>query len=161
MASIDHLLVNGRIHTLDPQQPHADSIAIAGDQIVAVGGHDLRSLITPTTKITDLGGAMVVPGLTDAHLHWEGTARALKSIDLLDIPSKQAAIDKVAAAAQNVSPGAWLVGRGWSQSIWKDTDGAFPSAADLDAITPNNPVYLPARSGHAAWVNSAALRAGR
>jgi predicted amidohydrolase YtcJ len=159
MASIDHLLVNGRIHTLDPQQPHADSIAIAGDQIVAVGGHDLRSLITPTTKITDLGGAMVVPGLTDAHLHWEGTARALKSIDLLDIPSKQAAIDKVAAAAQNVSPGAWLVGRGWSQSIWKDTDGAFPSAADLDAITPNNPVYLPARSGHAAWVNSAALRA--
>jgi hypothetical protein len=156
MLTFDHLLTNARIHTLDPEQPRADTLAIANGRIVAVGGHELRSLTTPDTQITDMGGAMVIPGLTDAHIHWEGTARALKAIDLLNIPSKAAALEKVAQAAQKMPSGTWLTGRGWAQSEWPDP--RFPTAADLDTITSQHPIFLPARSGHAAWVNSAALR---
>lgn len=153
---IDRLLVNGNIHTLDPKKPHATSLALQHERIAAVGDDDLRDLATATTVIDDLQGAMVLPGLVDAHIHWEGVARALKSIDLADLPDKQAALQRVSQAAQKAAPGAWLTGRGWSQSAWPD--GAFPTAADLDSVAPNHPVYLAARSGHAAWVNSMALR---
>ncbi len=157
MQSIDHLLVNGRIYTLDPNHPQVDTVAIANGRIVAVGGHEIRSFTAPGVEITDLGGATVIPGLTDAHIHWEGTARALKAIDLLDIPNREAAVEKVAIAAKQAKTGTWLTGRGWAQSIWPD--GKFPTAAHLDVVTPNNPVFLPARSGHAAWVNTVAMRA--
>jgi predicted amidohydrolase YtcJ len=152
---IDRLILNANIYTLDSAQPRASALAIRGDQIVAVGDDSLRALATRSTHLDDLAGATVIPGLTDAHIHWELTARALREIDLFDLPSKAAAVARVAAAAQSAQSGAWLIGRGWSQAQWEG--GAFPTAADLDSVTPNNPVFLRARSEHAAWVNSAAL----
>ncbi len=152
---IDRLILNANIYTLDSAQPRASALAIRGDQIVAVGDDSLRALATRSTHLDDLAGATVIPGLTDAHIHWELTARALREIDLFDLPSKAAAVARVAAAAQAAQRGAWLIGRGWSQAQWEG--GAFPTAADLDSVTPNNPVFLRARSEHAAWVNSAAL----
>ncbi len=153
---IDRLILNAKIYTLDAAQPRASALAMRGDQIVAVGDDSLRALATRGTHLDDLAGATVIPGLTDAHIHWELTARALREIDLFDLPSKAEAVARVASAAQAAQSGAWLIGRGWSQAQWEG--GAFPTAADLDAATPNNPVFLRARSEHAAWVNSAALR---
>jgi predicted amidohydrolase YtcJ len=153
---VDRILINANIYTLSPEAPRATAIAISGERIVAVGDGDLRSLASAQTKIDDLRGATVLPGLTDAHIHWQGTALALREISLQDIPTKQEAVQRVAEAAQRAKPGDWLVGRGWSQSAWPG--GSFPTAVDLDAVTPDNPVYLAARSGHAAWVNSHALR---
>lgn len=152
----DSLLLNARIHTLDADRPQATALAVYRDRVLAVGGDELRDQASASTRIYDLGGASVLPGLTDAHIHWEGTARALKAINLLDVPSRTEAIQKVRLAAQTAQSGAWLTGRGWAQSSW--SDGAFPSAADLDSFTAHNPAFLPARSGHAAWVNSAAMR---
>ncbi len=153
---IDRLLVNGNIYTLDSAQPRATAIALYQDRIVAVGGEDLRALAIPKTIINDLGGAMVLPGFVDAHIHWEGVARALKSIQLDDLPDKQTALNRVRQAAEHAPTGSWLTGRGWAQGLWPGGD--FPTAADLDNIAPGHPIYLGARSGHAAWVNSAALR---
>ncbi len=152
---IDRLLVNANVYTLDPTQPRATAIALYRDRIVAVGGAELRERANAGTRIDNMGGALIIPGLVDAHIHWEGTARALHQIDLVDLPDKGAAIRLVAEAAARAEPDSWLIGRGWAQAAWPG--GAFPTAADLDVIAPRHPVFLSARSGHAAWVNSAAL----
>src|SRR5579859_3882770 len=152
----DRLLVNANVYTLDPANPRGTTIGISRERIAAVGDDSLRSLASPSTQIDDLRGATVIPGLTDAHLHWHWTALTLKEIELFGVPSKEEAIRRVAEGAGKAKPGDWLVGRGWAQALWPG--GAFPTAADLDSVAPNNPVLLKARSGHAAWVNSAALR---
>ncbi|HLU12302.1 MAG TPA: amidohydrolase, partial [Oceanobacillus sp.] len=72
------------------------------------------------------------------------------------VPSKEEALERVAARAKQTPPGQWVEGYGWTQDEWADR--RFPSASDLDRVVPDHPVFLRARSGHAAWVNSAALR---
>jgi len=153
---LDRLILNANIYTLDSRQPRASALAIHRDRILAVGGDDLRALAGPDTQIDDLGGAMLLPGLVDAHMHWLWTSMNLQRIDLMDVAPKQAAVERVRLAAQRSTPNEWLLGYGWAQGRWPD--GAFPSAADLDPISPANPVFLRARSGHAAWINTAALR---
>ncbi|HRE46548.1 MAG TPA: amidohydrolase [Aggregatilineales bacterium] len=152
---MDRLLTNATVHTLQPEQPRASVIAVRGGRIVAVGGEDLLALRTKETVIDDLAGATVIPGLVDAHIHWAWTAQGLREIELFAVPSKAEAVARVAARAALTPKGVWLTGRGWAQDLWADR--AFPAAADLDAVTPNHPVFLKARSGHAGWANSAAL----
>lgn len=154
---IDRVLLNGRIHTLSVQQPAATALAISCDRIVAVGDDDtIRALIGRQTAVDNLDGRTVIPGLIDAHIHWEGVAHSLKSVNVFEVPTKDEALRRVAERAQTAQPGEWLVGRGWTQTMWPDR--AFPTAADLDRVAPHNPVYLAAKSGHAAWVNSQALK---
>jgi predicted amidohydrolase YtcJ len=154
---IDRILINGHITTLDRTQPQVTALAISRDRIVAAGTDDnIRALAGPGTVVDNLEGRIVIPGLTDAHIHWEGVAHSLREIDIFEVPTKQEALRRVAERVRTAAPGEWLVGRGWTQDFWPDR--AFPTAADLDAIAPNNPVYLMAKSWHAAWVNSAALR---
>ncbi len=154
---IDRILINARIHTLNPAQPEATALAIGRDRIVAVGDDDtIRALVTARTRIDNAGGRPVFPGLTDAHIHWEGVASSLNSVNVFEVPTKQEALRRVADRVRNSRPGAWILGRGWTQAYWPDR--AFPTAADLDSVAPDNPVYLSAKSGHAAWVNSQALK---
>ncbi|MBN2306066.1 MAG: amidohydrolase family protein, partial [Anaerolineae bacterium] len=154
---IDRILLNARIHTLNPAQPSATALAIYRDRIVAVGDDDtIRALAGATTQIDNANGCPVIPGLTDAHIHWHGVARSLNSIDVFEVPTKAEALRRVSDRAQRAEPGEWLYGWGWSQAYWPDR--TFPTAADLDAVAPHNPVYLTAKSFHAAWVNSEALR---
>ena len=155
---IDRILLNARIHTLNPAQPNASALATYRDRIVAVGDNDvIRALAGPQTQIDNAGGQPVIPGLTDAHIHWEGFARSLTSVDVFELPTKEAALRRVAERVTRVKPGEWIIGRGWTQDYWPDR--AFPTAADLDSVAPQNPVYLAAKSGHAAWVNTQALKA--
>lgn len=154
---IDRVLLNARIYTLDPSQPVVSALAIQRNRIVAVGDDDtIRALAGRETRIDNVGGRAIIPGLTDAHIHWEGVAHAINSVDVFEVPTKQEALRRVAEKARRTSPGEWIIGRGWSQTYWPDR--AFPTAADLDSAAPQNPVYLGAKSGHAAWVNSEALR---
>lgn len=154
---IDRILINGRFVTLDRAQPQVTALAISRDRIAAVGDDDaIRALAGPGTAVDNLEGRPVIPGLTDAHIHWEGVAHSLHSINVFEVPTKQEALRRVAERARATAPGEWLVGRGWTQASWPDR--AFPTAADLDAAAPENPVYLDAKSGHAAWVNSRALK---
>ncbi len=156
MIAPDRILYNGHIRTLDPARPAASALALLGERIVALGDDGLRKLAGPHTALDDLGGRTVLPGLTDAHIHWSWLARTLPQVDLFNVPSKEEALRRVRARAGETPPGEWIRGRGWLQDLWPDP--RFPTAADLDAVAPDHPVYLTARSGHAAWVNSAALR---
>jgi predicted amidohydrolase YtcJ len=152
------LLTNGRMFTVDPAQPWATALLIEDDRIAAVGDDaDFSDLRHSVTEWIDLGGRGVVPGLVDAHVHFQHYALSLQRVNLDAAPTRAAAVAEVARFAASVSAGAgWVQGRGWSQDTWPDR--AFPSAADLDAILPDRPVCLSHRSGHAAWINTVALQ---
>lgn len=153
---IDHILYNADIYTQNPAQPAASAIAIVGERIVAVGDDDaIRQLATATTTQTNMNGRRILPGLTDAHLHWHAYSRMLQAVNLVDVPTKAEALRRVAERAANTPAGDWIFGIGWRKDIW--TPNEFPTAADLDAVVPNHPLYLVDRSGHAAWVNTMAM----
>jgi predicted amidohydrolase YtcJ len=101
----------------------------------------------------DLGGRTVLPGLIDAHLHLEQYARWLDMVDC-ELPTVAACLDTVRARAQKLPPGSWVLGHGWNQNDW----GGYGSLEALDQAVPDHPVCLTAKSLHAAWVNSSALR---
>jgi predicted amidohydrolase YtcJ len=154
------ILTDGRIYPLDRAYAGATAIAIRGETIVATGSdQEIATMARPDERRIDLAGRPVIPGLVDSHIHLYGYAEARQWIDLQNVPSLEAALERVAARAATVPPGHWILGRGWNQNHWPDR--AFPTAADLDAAVQDHPVLLIAHSGHAAWVNSAALqRAG-
>ncbi len=154
---IDAVLYNANVMTLSNQLPRASALALAGNRIVALGDdYDMLELASARARRYDLDGKTIIPGLTDAHLHTEWIARAMQAVDLFEVPTKQEALKRVAERVAKVSEGEWLQGRGWTQDLW---GGEFPTAADLDAVAPVNPAFFQAKSGHAAWVNSAALQA--
>jgi predicted amidohydrolase YtcJ len=157
MTVVDRILYNGNIVTLDSRQPRVSAVAICGGRIVACGTDDeIVPLAGSGTIRENLGGRFVIPGLIDAHIHWKLTAHALHQVDVFELPNKAMALQRVADRVAVTAPDKWITGWGWTQDFWPDR--AFPTAADLDVIAPNNPVLLTAKSGHAAWVNSAALR---
>ncbi|RMF82776.1 MAG: amidohydrolase [Chloroflexi bacterium] len=154
---IDTIVFNGDIVTLDAHTTRVSALALHNGRVVAAGSDDdILPLAGSDTQRYDLDGRFVIPGLTDAHIHWQGVARALHQVDVFEVESKQVAVERVAEYAQRLASGEWIIGHGWVQDIWPGK--AFPSAADLDSVTPNHPVYLRAKSGHAAWVNSLAMR---
>ncbi len=153
---IHSILLNGNIITLDDARPRASAMAIGYDRLVAVGDDaEVTRLAGPGTTTLDLDGKTVLPGFTDAHLHWQAQAESMRSVNVFELPSKAEALERVQLRAQQTPAGEWITGQGWAQDLWEDR--AFPNSADLDAVAPNNPVYLSAKSGHAAWVNSRAL----
>ncbi len=155
----DLLLINGRIYTMDPQCPRASALAVCGGRIRAVGGDDLRTLAGPGTEVVDLEGRTVLPGLTDSHLHLTWFALGLQQVDLTGTASLADVRARLAERVAVTPAGEWILGRGWHQEEWPDR--RFPTAADLDAVAPDHPVLLVARSGHALVANSAAMeRAG-
>jgi predicted amidohydrolase YtcJ len=153
---IQTILFNGNVITLNEKSPRVSAIACSYGRIVALGQDDtILALANSNTKTINLGGKTVLPGLTDAHLHWEWQSRSLRSVDVFEVPSKQIALDRVEERVQSSSAGEWITGRGWAQDLWEDR--AFPTKTDLDNITSDHPIVLNAKSGHAAWVNSKAL----
>jgi predicted amidohydrolase YtcJ len=153
----DRIITNAVIISLDPARPRAEALAIRDGRIVGIGAAaDLDPLIGPHTIRENAAGKVIIPGLTDAHLHWELTTRWLHSVDLFEVPSRAEAVHRVSAFAAGLPAGQWVTGTGWFQDIWDDR--AFPSAADLDAAVPDHPVYLAGKSVHVAWVNTRALQ---
>lgn len=155
----DLILTNGRIYTMDPAQPQATAVAIRHNRIMAVGGDEqIKPLLRPGGEWIDLQGRAVTPGLVDAHVHFQHFALHLQRVNLDGCRSLDEALARVQAKAAQTdfSHGRWLQGRGWQIDDWGTA--VFPTAADLDAILPNVPVYLSDKSGHAAWVNSQLLR---
>lgn len=155
------ILHSATFHTLDPQQAAVSALAIdtAPDnrgRILAVG--DLHSLQQefPKAKLEDLSAKVVLPGLTDAHVHFRHYALGLQAVDC-DTASRAACLQRVADRVAKTTPGAWIRGHGWRQNDWPE---GFGDAALLDAVAPKNPVYLTAASLHAGWANTAALKTG-
>jgi len=153
----DLVLFNGRIYTLDHELPVAQAVAVRCGRIIAVGDDaDICALAGPDTEHLDLHASTVLPGFTDAHIHFVNYGLSLTRVQLDGVTSLQEAVRRVAERARKAQPGEWIRGRGWNRNLWPGAP--FPSKHDLDPVTPHNPVYLPSKDGHAAWVNSLALQ---
>ncbi len=157
VLSPDLVLINSRVHTVDDTNPTAAAIAIRDGRFVAVGSdEEIRALAGARTRVEDLGGATVVPGLIDAHNHLLATGRMLREVRLYDTRSIPEIVERVAARVREIPPGEWVVGRGWDESLL--AEGRHPTRHDLDAVAPDTPVVI-----HRVWnklvCNSAALRA--
>jgi predicted amidohydrolase YtcJ len=161
------LLYNAYIHTQDPAYPTASAIVIDRERIVAVGEANNLLPQYPNAEKQNMDGRVILPGLTDAHLHLKHYALNLQKIDC-ETDTKEECLHRVEERARKAKPREWILGHGWNQNVWTRTplplgEGpgvrGWPSASDLDAIAPNNPVYLTAKSLHASWANTAALKA--
>ena len=156
------VLYNANIITMDPSTPNVSAIALDRGRILAAGSD--QEIISNYLKVEnphgsdegmmDLQGRVVIPGLTDAHIHLENFALSLQKIDC-ETHSRAECIQRVADQVRVKPVGSWILGHGWNQNNW--TEG-FGSRTDLDAVAPLNPVYLTAKSLHAAWANSTALQ---
>jgi predicted amidohydrolase YtcJ len=156
--SADLIVTNARIYTVDQNRPVVEAIAIRGGKVLAVGPARLiASLKGPGTRMLDLNGRTVIPGMIDAHVHLAGLGEALRNVDLVGTSSYEEIISRVVARAREAPAGAWILGRGWDQNDWADT--RFPTHDALTKAVPNNPVVLGRIDGHAIFANAAAMKA--
>jgi predicted amidohydrolase YtcJ len=154
----DLVLINGRVLTVDATDSVAQAVAIAGGRIAAVGTTDqIRARVGPRTEVVDLHGRAVTPGLIDTHVHFS-EASQLFSVDLTDasITKVDDILQRVAARVATAKPGEWVSGSGWDEG--KLTERRYVTAADLDKVAPNNPVWLEHTTGHYGVGNSYALK---
>ncbi len=148
-------LYNANIITQDHVRPRAQALLIYQNRILAVGDNEsILSSVGDKSSAQDLSGYTILPGLTDSHIHLQQFALGLQKVDC-ETTNKEECLQRVADRLVYLPPGEWLLGHGWNQNDW---DAGFGTAAELDRIAPHNPIYLTAKSLHAAWVNSLALR---
>jgi len=147
------ILENGVVRTMDPSLPAARALAIAGDRVAGgVGPHETS---LPSPERVDLGRRCVVPGFTDAHVHFPQWALAQRQVRLEGTRSLEEAVARVAEAAAAAPRGRWLRGMGWRNAEWSPP--VEPTKQALDQVTGEIPVALVAKDGHSLWLNSAAL----
>lgn len=148
-------IFTGSFVTLDEPVGTVGAIAVTDGVIVATGTADeLLATADDTTEIIDVPG-VAVPGWVDGHVHISALGQLLESLNVQAM-KKDEIISAVAGAVAEAAPGEWVVGRGWDEGFFDVAE--YPMAADLDAVSPDNPVLLNRIGGHSAWVNSLALR---
>lgn len=143
---------------MNDQQPRAEAVAVKNQRVTFVGSNeDARKL--QANRVIDLHGATVLPGLTDSHCHIFGIGEREMKLNLEGTNTREAFLAQVKERVAQTEPGKWIAGRGWIETFWKPP--TFPTCEELDMIAPHNPIFLERADGHAAIVNSAALRIAR
>lgn len=158
----DLVLRGGRVVTVDDTRPEAEALAVRGSRIVAVGSdREIDALVGARTRVIELAGRLAIPGFIEGHGHYMALGQSRQILDLTPTRSWEEIVEQVAQAARQAPPDAWILGRGWHQERWTQTqepnvDG-IPLHDALSAVSPRNPVSLTHASGHAVFVNAAAL----
>ena len=154
----DLVLRGGAVHTVAPADPHRPpptAVAVRDGRIAAVGTEDdVRRWAGPRTEVVDLDGGLLLPGFQDAHVHPGAGGLGLLRCDLSELETAPAYLAAIGRYAAERPGDPWILGGGWSMPAFP---GGVPHRADLDAVVPDRPVYLPNRDGHSAWVNTRAL----
>ena len=152
---VDLLLFNGNVYTVNEKLPKTEAIAVRKDRIVFVGSNDdARKFRAP--RAIDLHGYTVVPGLTDSHCHIFGIGERELTLNLEGTNTLEDFLAKVKARVAQTPRDKWITGRGWIETFWKPP--RFPTRQDLDSVAADHPLFLTRADGHAAIVNSAALK---
>jgi len=158
------VLRGGKIVTVDAAKPEAQAMAVRGDTIAALGSNqEIQPYIGAGTRVIDLKGALAVPGLNDAHVHFTGVGEAARNLRLGTAKNWDEIVRMVGDAAKKAKPGEWIIGRGWHQEKWSEVPTAnvegFPVHEALSRVSPDNPVWLTHASGHAGFANALAMKA--
>jgi predicted amidohydrolase YtcJ len=152
----DLVLMDGNIITMNSSQPSAEAVAVTKDRIVKVGtNEEINSWIGKDTKIINLQGRTVVPGLIDSHIHVGDFGKFLMWIDLKDVNSIEEMQRRIRERAQKIPEGRWVIGSGWDQARF--VEKRYPNFRDLNEASPDNPVILYHQCGRVCVVNSKAL----
>jgi len=153
----DLLIINAAIRTTDDSLPKAEAIAILGNHIAAVGSTaHLRPLAGPKTRVIDAGGKSVLPGFNDAHVHWLMGGFSITNVDLRDAKSPEEFARRIGEHAKQLPKDRWILGGDWDHEKWPGTP--LPTKEMIDAVTPENPVFVNRTDGHMALANSLALK---
>lgn len=160
----DLVLRSGKVVTVDPALGTVQAIAVNGYRIAAVGDDAaIAARIGPHTEVIELRGRLALPGFIEGHGHFLALGRAQQILDLAGAASWDAIVEQVAVTVEGAEAGDWIFGRGWHQDKWlqppQPSVEGTPVNDGLNAVAPDNPVYLGHASGHAAFANDAALAA--
>jgi predicted amidohydrolase YtcJ len=154
----DLIITHGKIWTVDPARPTAQSVAVLGDRIVAVGSDaEVAAWRGPQTRVIDAGGKLVLPGFNDAHVHFVSGGAQLDNVQLNDVTSAEEFARRIGNRAKSTSKGTWILGGDWDETKW--TPAQFPTRELIDPVTGDVPVFVSRYDGHMGLANSAALRA--
>ena len=149
------LILNGNVYTANDKQPRAQAVAVKGGRIFFVGAND-QARRFHASRVVDLHGRTLLPGLTDSHCHIFGIGERELTLNLEGTNTLADFLSKISQRAAKTPPGKWVTGRGWIETFWKPA--RFPTRQDLDKITADHPVFLTRADGHASVANSAALK---
>lgn len=151
------VMLNGKIWTENPRQPEAEALAIEGNQILSVGSSAaMRKLAGPDCKIIDLGGRRVVPGFNDSHVHLISGGDGLISVRLENANSLDEFRRRLGDYARSLPKGVWIRNGNWDHQRWSPAD--LPTHEAIDAVTPDNPVFVWRYDGHMALANALAMK---
>lgn len=151
----DGALAPGAPRGPDGWQPDAEAVVIAGGEIRFVGSsQDALAHRATNTRVVDLAGATVIPGLVDSHTHVAGLGASIERVDLRDVTTEEEAVRRVAERARSVPEGEWILGHGWDEGAWANR---YPDKVRLSEAVPDHPVFLDSLHGFAGWVNQRAL----
>lgn len=162
----DLIIENGIIYTMNDLNPLIEAVAVKNGKIIGVGSkNDIKPFKSKNTKILDLEGSTMTPGLIEGHGHFMGLGYSKMRLDLSTAANYNELVNMVADAVSDAKPGEWILGRGWHQSKWDtkplDLVKGFQTHNKLSEVSPNNPVWLKHASGHAAFGNAKAMEIAR
>lgn len=153
----DLVVTNANIRTMDAKRTVARSVAVLNGRIVAVGSEaDTKPLIGSKTRVIDAKGRTIIPGFNDAHVHFLETGQQLSSVDLRDAKTPEEFVKRIRDFAAKLPKGRWILGGKWDHENWKPN--TLPTAALIDAATPDNPVFIDRLDGHMALANTLAMK---
>jgi len=148
------VVFTGQFITLDPENPKAEAIAVAGGRIVAAGSRaDIERLAGTATRRIAIAG-VAVPGWAEGHGHPPGVAPQPGVLDFYAM-SKEQVLNAIRERVRRAAPGEWITGRAWDEGFWNPP--VYPTAADLDGLSREHPMRFNRLGGHGSWVNSKAL----
>ncbi len=151
------LLVNGKIWTGDPQHRFVQAVAVEGNRIVAVGSSDeVRKSSSSDAQVIDLHGRLAVPGLIDNHTHFVDGSLEISRVHLRDAATPQEFARRIGQYAKQLPKGQWITGGEWDHTLWNPAE--LPTHQLIDALTPENPVFVERLDGHMGLANSLALK---
>lgn len=153
----DLIVTDANIHTVDRQHPRAEAVAVIGERIVAVGSRaDIDAWRGPETQVIDAHGKLLLPGFNDSHAHFTDGGFDLAAVQLNDATSAAEFKRRIAAQAARAAKGEWVLGGAWDETKWGS--GQQPTAALIDDVTRDVPVFVSRYDGHQALANSAAMK---
>lgn len=155
-APADLVILHGHVWTVDKSLPKAEAVAVAGDRIVAVGtDSEASKWIGPNTKQIDAQGKSVFPGFNDAHVHFSSGGNEISGVHLRDAATREEFARRIGEQAKKLNKGEWITGGTWDHELW---GGELPTHDWIDAVTPDNPVFVTRYDGHMGLANSLALK---